>query len=319
MRLLATIEGKEKAESIAAYLLVKSISTHVEAGETEGVWDIWTREEDRVDEAKLEMAQFLDAPDSPKYVDAVAEAQKILREQKLKQKAAAKNIRSGKSIFQNIPGSNIVSGGIPPITLTLIIVASIVSFTTDFMKPQPRNQFGTLMYNELTFVRASDYAATKDPAASLKKGELWRAVTPIFLHGFTFHLLFNVLALAQLGRIVERIEGSVRYAWMVLLMAMLSNLFQGLMPGNLMGYHLFGGLSGVVYGVFAYLWIKSLLRPDMGILLSNTSVAIMLGWLLLGFTNSVGAIANLAHLGGLITGVILAFILANVESPRRRR
>jgi len=86
-----------------------------------------------------------------------------------------------------------------------------------------------------------------------------------------------------------------------------------------MGYHLFGGLSGVVYGVFAYLWIKSLLRPDMGILLSNTSVAIMIGWLLLGFTNSVGAIANLAHLGGLITGVILAFILANVESPRRRR
>jgi GlpG protein len=144
-------------------------------------------------------------------------------------------------------------------------------------------------------------------------------VTPIFLHGFTFHLLFNVLALAQLGRIVERIEGSVRFAWMVLVMAVLSNLFQGLMPVNLMGYHRFGGLSGVVYGVFAYLWIKSILRPDMGIILSNTSVAIMLGWLLLGFTGSVGGIANLAHLGGLLTGVVLAVILANVEAPKWRR
>jgi GlpG protein len=319
MRLLATIEGKDKAESIAAYLLVKSISTHVEAGEREGVWDIWTRDEDRVEEAKSEMAQFLDAPDAPRYVDAVGEAQKILREQKLKQQAAAKNIRSGKSIFKSIPGSNIVSGGIPPITLTLIVVATIVSFVTDFMKPQPRNQFGTLMYNELTFVRATDFAATKDPRASLNKGEWWRAVTPIFLHGFTFHLLFNVLALAQLGRIVERIEGSVRFAWMVLVMAVLSNLFQGLMPEKLMGFHLFGGLSGVVYGVFAYLWIKSVLRPDMGIILSQTSVAIMLGWLVLGFTNKVGAIANLAHLGGLVTGVVLALILANVEAPKWRR
>lgn len=318
MRLLATIEGKEKAEAIAAYLLVKSISTHVEVGETDGVWEIWTRNEDRVDEAKFEMAQFLDDPSAPKYVDAISEAQKILRQQKVNSKAAAKNIRSGKSIFRNVPGSDLVSGGIPPITMTLIILSIIVSFTTEFMKPQARNKFGTISYNALTFVRESDYAATKDPRASLNKGELWRAVTPIFLHGFTFHLLFNILALAQLGRIVERIEGSVRYAWMVLLMAVFSNLLQGLLPESLMGYHRFGGLSGVVYGVFAFLWIKSILRPEMGIILSNTSVAIMLGWLMLGFTNSVGPIANLAHLGGLISGIILAVIISYAEAPNRR-
>ena len=319
MRLLATIEGKDKAESIAGYLLVKSISTHVEAGEKEGTWDIWTRNEDRVEEAKFEMAQFLIAPDAPKYTDAIGEAQKILRDQKLKSQAIAKNIRSAKSVFQRLPGGDLVSGGIPPITMTLIVLATIVSFTTEFMHPQARNKFGTICMNELSFVSPADYAETENPQASLNKCEIWKALTPIFLHGFTFHLLFNILAIAQLGRIVERIEGTFRYTWMVLSMAVLSNLLQGLMPQSLMGYHLFGGLSGVVYGLFAYLWIISLLRPEMGFALSNTSVAIMLGWLVLGFTNYVGSIANLAHLGGLLTGIILAVILSKIDGPKLRR
>jgi GlpG protein len=67
----------------------------------------------------------------------------------------------------------------------------------------------------------------------------------------------------------------------------------------------FGGMSGVLFGVFGYLWIKSEFDPGFGIRLAPTSIAMMLIWFVLCMTtNWFGSIANAAHFAGLVTGIV---------------
>lgn len=306
MRLLTSISGKNKAESLVAYLLTLQISTHVEPGKSTEDWEVWIRDEDKLPDAKRELQVFLEDPENARYTDALGEARKIVLQQRKQRQDAAKQVRTGRTVFRGGPmGSNKV----PPVTLTLLIISALVTLFTEFSTPSDNNKMGQIILDQLSFVAKADYANSGgDPSASLRKGQLWRLVTPMFPHGDTLHILFNFLAIIQLGKIVERMEGSGRYFVLVLATGIGACLFQGLMPVELFGSPFFCGLSGVVYGVFGFLLAKSVLQPHLGLRISETSVFIMIGFLILGFTGLVGArIANLAHLGGLVAGMIVAF------------
>jgi GlpG protein len=74
---------------------------------------------------------------------------------------------------------------------------------------------------------------------------------------------------------------------------------------------LFGGLSGVIYGLLGYMWVVdrwSVPRYH----LPQGILVFMLLWLLLGLSNILqlvgfGSMANMAHLGGLLAGVVIGF------------
>ena len=73
---------------------------------------------------------------------------------------------------------------------------------------------------------------------------------------------------------------------------------------------LFGGMSGVVYACFGYVWISGLFNPTFGLRLRPPVVYILLGWLAVagsGVFSVFGLhIANTAHVVGLICGLALA-------------
>jgi GlpG protein len=306
MRLLTSISGKAKAESLVAYLLTLQISTHVEPGKSSEDWEVWIRDEDKLPDAKRELQLFLENPSDSRYAEALGTAQQIVQQQKKQRQAATKQVRTGKSVFR---GGPVGTGKIPPVTLTLLIISAVVTLLTEFTTPSDNNKIGKIINDQLSFVSPTDFVQSQnDPAASLRKGELWRLVTPMFPHGSTLHVLFNFLAMIQLGKIVERMEGSGRYFVLVLATGIFASLFQGLMPPKLFGNPFFCGLSGVVYGAFGFLLAKSMLQPHLGIRLSEVSVFFMLGILILGFTSALGSnIANMAHLGGFVAGLVLAF------------
>lgn len=309
MRHLTSITGKSNAESFVAYLLTQNIPTHVEPTADPNEWDVWIRDEDRLELAKKEYQQFLASPEDAKYHQAIDQAKSIIKEKK------QKSIEYQKNTSYSIPRSrvrpNMLSGSLPPLTLTLVIVCVILGIASEFTRAT--GEFGSSIVRQLLFVDLGLYQSTGDPAASIKQGEVWRIFTPAFLHGDPLHLLFNMLSLASLGRLIERLEGIGRFAFMVFLIAIVSHLFQGLMPGKWYGSPNFVGISGVVFGLLGYIATKSNLRPDLGIYLPAQVYLMTALILVFGFTTSTKgfALANLAHVGGLVAGIVIGFVMSD--------
>ena len=148
----------------------------------------------------------------------------------------------------------------------------------------------------------------------LSKQELWRVLTPIFLHFSLLHVVFNTLWLWDLGRRVEYIQGSTKLLGLILLVALGSNLAQAMVAGAA----IFGGMSGVIYGLLGYGWLWSVLVPHKSMHIPNAIVVFMLVWLvlcLMGFTRllGLGEVANAAHVGGLLMGLLIAGAAAFIE------
>jgi GlpG protein len=136
--------------------------------------------------------------------------------------------------------------------------------------------------------------------------QYWRLFTPVFLHFGLLHITFNMLWLWDLGRRVELVQSGWRLLGITLLIGIGSNIAQAVYGG----VSVFGGMSGVIYGLLGYCWAWGRLQPDPRLLVPTPVLAIMLGWLvicLVGFTEilGVGAVANAAHVGGLVMGLIL--------------
>lgn len=136
--------------------------------------------------------------------------------------------------------------------------------------------------------------------------QYWRLVTPAFLHFGWLHITFNCLWLWELGRRCEQVLGSGNTLGLILVIAVVSNSCQHLYGGP----GLFGGLSGVVYGLLGFAWVAPLLQPAWRIQPAPVIMLFMVGWLVLGVLGIIeavglGAIANAAHIGGLLSGAIL--------------
>ncbi len=308
MRYLAEIEGKQRAESFVAWLITKSIETHIEAApKSEQLWEVWIRDEDKLSEAKAELAQFESNSSDPKYAAAIDTARQIIRDKQVATQTAAKNVRSVN--YKGASPSQMGSGPLPPLTLTLVISCIVISLLSHFTTPSDNSRLGMQIVDKMFFVSPTAYLASgNDPAASLKRGEVWRLITPIFLHGNPVHLFMNMLALIAFGRITERLIGTPRYALMVLILGVLPIALACLMPKNLDGSPFTVGISGVIYGLVAYLWLLSSQRPELGFRIPDGLVMFLLLIIVLGFAGVFSNISNWGHLGGFIVGLGLALI-----------
>lgn len=136
-----------------------------------------------------------------------------------------------------------------------------------------------------------------DNALLVAQGEYHRMVTAAFLHAGLLHLAFNMFALWLFGSQVERVVGTGRFLVLYLLAAV----------GGSATSHFFGppstfavGASGAVFGILgAYVVIAGARRLDT----SQVTVLIVLN-LFLGAV--VPGIDNAAHVGGLLTGAVVA-------------
>ena len=72
-------------------------------------------------------------------------------------------------------------------------------------------------------------------------------------------------------------------------------------------------MSGVVYGLLGYIWMRAKFDPFSGLFLHKNTVIMMLVWLVLCFTGLLGPIANLAHLFGLLIGMAAGFLFSQLR------
>lgn len=188
----------------------------------------------------------------------------------------------------------------PPLTITLVAISIVVYLLMSVI-----NQ------NTIAFpLLISRYNSPMLP--EIFSGEYWRLVTPIFLHFSIFHIVFNMLWIWELGRLIEWRQGMVILGMLTLVVSVVSNLAQYFVSGPL-----FGGMSGVIYGYFGYIWIQGLTNPGFRIRLNPVIVKLMLGWFLIGWSGILETIfdlnvANTAHTAGLLSGLAIALIISGV-------
>lgn len=182
-------------------------------------------------------------------------------------------------------------GPFPPLTVVLATVSVLVAVASNF--GSARDVMAPL------FIAAPGSGLLE----SVRAGEVWRLLTPIFIHLGVLHLLFNMLWLWDLGRLFETKRGPLIFGVFVLTVGIVSNLAQYLITGS----PYFGGMSGVVYGLLGYAWMQSRFNPRAGYVLHNHIVVMMLVWYVLCWTGLLGPIANWAHTGGLVIGVVWGF------------
>ncbi|MFC3393937.1 rhomboid family intramembrane serine protease GlpG [Brenneria rubrifaciens] len=133
--------------------------------------------------------------------------------------------------------------------------------------------------------------------------QLWRWFSHALLHFSVLHILFNLLWWWYLGGPVEKVLGTRK----LLVITLVASLVSGWVQSQFSGIY-FGGLSGVVYALMGYVWLRGEREPEGYLFMPRSLMVFALLWLIAGYFDILGmSIANAAHVAGLVIGLLMAF------------
>jgi rhomboid protease GluP len=140
-------------------------------------------------------------------------------------------------------------------------------------------------------------------------GQWWRIFTSAFLHGSEIHILFNMIALWQVGTFIELIYGTPRMA----IIYTISALGCGLAVTYFTPNDVTVGASGAIFGLFGALGVAALRMGQRGRAILQQTIGIIVINLIIGFT--LPNISNAGHIGGLVLGTISGLALFRTPRP----
>jgi GlpG protein len=301
LREIGSITQERDAKVLADYLLTLKITTKLES--RAGNWVVWVHREERVPEARAALAEFQLNPADPRF-HAAAQTAKVIRKQNEKvERDYRRRVRDFRERWEGAMYHR------APFAFGLIVI-SVVVFALEYV-------LGDQIFDRLAFsYQYYDQEGVFHDTGfdMIRRGQVWRLITPIFLHFGPVHLIFNMMAMRYLGERVEMRKGLWRFALIVVVGAIAGNVGQFYSSGG--G---FGGMSGVVYALAGYLWVKGNIDPEDHLSLSPRSVNWMVAWFLLGILAPLGAgpdtphvfpynMANVAHGVGLASGMVFGIL-----------
>lgn len=203
------------------------------------------------------------------------------------------------------------------IWLTISLILTSLGIT--FLVGMGENFDYFRLFTMTDLVQRGDEYYTTSLAITLSNFELWRLISPIFVHFSLLHIVFNLLWVWIVGTRVEILQGRPALFGLVLFSGVLSNLAQFYISGPL-----FGGMSGVVFALLGYSWFWDRRNPGHSFGLPPALLGFMVVWLVLGYTGVLesmgfGAIANTAHLAGLLAGLAFVPLGELITGVRRTR
>lgn len=179
----------------------------------------------------------------------------------------------------------LVNGAIIIINIIIFLIPDVLGFLVDE---------GTLLEQGAVI-----------PVLVVENGEYYRLLTSVFLHFDISHLLNNMLVLFILGERLERVLGKIHYLLFYLLCGVGANIVSlmfDIKSGEL--FTMSAGASGAIFGVVGGLiWVLYMNRGHLGDLSSRQLVLMALFVLYLGFSST--GVDNMAHIGGLLVGILL--------------
>lgn len=254
MRILGKVESELEAQTFSNFLLTQNIEAVCEPARDHFI--IWVIHEQDLSVAKEWFEKYRESPDDPQFqVKAPPPQPKQVKVQSRTIRISPKPWRRGYWL-----------------TKLLIAVCAILYFYNSAQKPLP--PFGlTKLAGDLIIedpqhipyftgfyaVILGEGDLSAPILSQVMNGEIWRLVTPIFMHADLLHILFNMLWLYLLGKHVEMRLGAWRMAVLMIVAAVISNLAQYFMSGPF-----FLGFSGVVVALAGYVWVRMKEAPWEG-------------------------------------------------------
>ncbi|MBJ3593428.1 rhomboid family intramembrane serine protease GlpG [Salmonella enterica subsp. enterica serovar Saintpaul] len=232
--------------------------------------DVWLADESQVERVQAELARFLENPGDPRYLAA-----------------SWQSGQTGSGLrYQRFPFLATLRERAGPVTWVVMAACVLVFIAMNVVGDQT-----VMLWLAWPF----------DPTL---KFEFWRYFTHAFMHFSLMHILFNLLWWWYLGGAVEKRLGSGKLIVIIVISALLSGYVQQKFSGPW-----FGGLSGVVYALMGYVWLRGERDPQRGIFLQRGLIIFALIWIVAGWFDLFGmSMANGAHIAGLAVGLAMAFV-----------
>lgn len=201
--------------------------------------------------------------------------------------------------------------GRAPMSLSLVIVCIVLAFLAPLEDMNPMTR--AMLYPDFSFgTRIINLDRVLESFTLVTVGKM---ISPILLHGGVIHLAFNMLWLWEFGRRIEAAQASWALLLLILVVALVSNTVQFLYGGTIY----FGGMSGVVYGLFGYIWMWQLFDPQKRLSLPGALVFFLLLSLVVITAMDLDFIADEAHIGGLLAGILYGATCATISRIGRSR
>jgi GlpG protein len=293
MRIIGHVGTEANASIFSDFLLVKGIQNSIE--EEAGKWAIWIHAEDEIPKAKDLLNAFNANPGDPRFRQSRSVAAQMKEKEQEEESQASKRYFDRGKIFKST-----TPYGVGPLTLILIMASVAVAALTGL---GASGGIVDLLLISTTFGHQ---------LPEVGHGEVWRLITPIFLHFHFLHIFFNMMWLFDLGSMVEGRESTWKLLVLVLFIGVVSNLGQYYAKGPA-----FGGMSGVIYGLLGYVWMKGKFDPASGLYLHPQTVTMMLIWFFVCAVGWLPGVANWAHGVGLAAGMAWGVISSFFQNRRR--
>jgi len=301
MRPIGNLQDETQARRLGDFLYAQGIENQVDRN-LHGDCEIWVLDDANIEKAKALLDQFRQHPDDPRYVEAARAADRERQSDQKMQVGKRVRVIDGRTLFYRPP--------VPIGALSIVLIG--ISVAVGLFTRLGRDDRFVQPLSITQYQSDGQYVRWDGGLPEVRRGQVWRLFTPMFLHFGILHILFNMLWLRDLGSMIEARKGS----WMLLLLALVlagtSNLAQYLVSGPT-----FGGMSGVVYGLLGYVWMQGRFNPASKLSLQPQTVTFMIVWFFVCLSGLAGPIANTVHAVGFAAGIAWGFLAARLSVALR--
>jgi GlpG protein len=290
MRQLHTFEREESARTLGDTLYAEGIEATVKASR-EGGYALWVHDDDDLDAARAILAAYEADPKDPRFASRAREAKAQRRAEEREEKKLRQRTERAARAMEASQGTGAVTKFLLFGCIGFAIMASLVD----------PDGAGGAVFQQLTFRDPSSGSA---PFAAIARGEVWRLFTPIFIYPglprplAAVNLLVDMWWLKTLASRIEQVHRGRFLAALVLATALVTCVAQ---VG--FGVGVFGGMSGVIAALFAYVYVRGRVDPANPVgLLAPSLTFWMLVWavLVMADTNVVPLVVSGFAFGGLL-------------------